>query len=98
MDNNKTIELTTIIKRNDTKFLANKLGEEMVMMNMGSGDFVSMNHVGADIWELSAEPIAVSDLINRLLNLYAITIEQCTDETLQFLRASMQQGLFIINN
>ena len=98
MDNNIFIGLTDIIQRNDTKFLANKLGEEMVMMNMENGDFVSMNNVGADIWSLSEHPISLGDLIRKLLSLYDISEDQCMNETLQFLRMSANQGIFTIHN
>lgn len=98
MNNNTTIALTTVIQRNDKKFLANKLGEEMVMMNLESGDFVSMNNVGADIWGLCEQPIAISDLVQNLRRIYDITEAQCIQETMQFLKASSEQSLFVFHN
>ena len=92
------ISVTTFVQRNATKFLANKLGEEMVMMNMESGDFISMNNVGADIWELSEQPISVGDIIQQLLKLYSISETQCREETIQFLEMSKVQDIFIFNN
>jgi Coenzyme PQQ synthesis protein D (PqqD) len=90
------ITLDTVIKRNDTKFLANALGEEMVMMNMENGDFISMNNVGADIWNLSREPVTVKELIGKLLTMYDITPEQCEAETVEFLQASREQNMFTL--
>lgn len=94
MSYNADIRLSTIIKRNEAKFLANKLGDEMVMMNMENGDFITMNNVGADIWELTNEPISVSDLINKLLNLYNTTGPQCEAETIDFLNHASEQKIF----
>ena len=88
--------LNTKIQRNETKFLANALGEEMVMMNMENGDFVSMNKVGADIWKLTQEPVEVSEVIRKLLDLYDINAEQCSTETLAFLESSMKQNMFTV--
>jgi len=88
--------LNTKIQRNETKFLANALGEEMVMMNMENGDFVSMNKVGADIWKLTQEPVEVSEVIQKLLDLYDINAEQCSTETLAFLESSMKQNMFTV--
>ena len=98
MENNNIINSNTIIRRNETKFIANKLGEEMVMMNMENGDFISMNNVGADIWNLSQEPVSVKELIQKLLDLYNITEDQCMNETIQFLKTSTEQNLFTFHN
>jgi len=98
MDNNNTITLNTVIQRNEIRFIANKLGEEMVMMDMDNGDFITMNKVGADIWSLAAEQLSVQELIQKLLELYNITEAQCTAETIAFLEASQGQKMFIIHN
>lgn len=98
MNNNSYIDLNTVIQRNDVKFLANKLGEEMVMMNMETGDFITMNNVGADIWTLAEQPIPVKELIQKLLSLYETTEEQCINETMQFLQTSMGEKIFIFQN
>jgi len=98
MDDNNPIILNTLIRRNEIRFIANKLGEEMVMMDMNNGDFITMNRVGADIWTLSAEPISVKELIQKLLHIYNITEEQCLEETITFLKASRAQNMFIIHD
>ncbi len=93
---NHNIVLNTVIQRNERKFLANKLGNEMVMMNLESGDFNSMNSVGADIWEMCAAPMTVNDIAAQLLMQYNISKEQCVQETILFLQQSMQQDMFLI--
>jgi hypothetical protein len=98
MGNDNSITLSTIIQQNDKKFLANTLGEEMVMMNMVNGDFISMNKVGTDIWNLSQQPLSVNELIQKLVKLYDITEPECLSETMQFLQASMEQELFTFHN
>jgi coenzyme PQQ synthesis protein D (PqqD) len=98
MGNDNAITLGTIIQQNDKKFLANSLGEEMVMMNMENGDFISMNKVGADIWNLSRQPLSVNELIQQLLKLYDISEPECIFETVQFLEASAAQEIFTFKN
>jgi hypothetical protein len=98
MGNDNAITLSTIIQHNNKKFLANTLGEEMVMMNMENGDFISMNRVGADIWNLSGQPLSVNELIRQLLKLYDITEPECVNETMQFLQESKAQELFTFYN
>ncbi len=98
MNENAIITLNTTVRRNDTKFLANALGEEMVMMNMENGDFISMNKVGADIWNLSQSPVSVADLVQKLVKLYDISEEQCLTECTEFLQASATHNMFIFAN
>jgi hypothetical protein len=99
MSNNiKNIALDDRICRNDAKYIANKLGEEMVMMDMENGNFISMNNVGADIWSLCEKPMLVKDLVRELIKKYEISEDRCIDETIQFLGESMAQNIFTIQN
>ncbi len=90
--------MNTLISRNETKFLANALGEELVMMNMENGDFISMNKVGADIWKLCESPISLDQLLQKLENLYDIGPEQCRVETTQFFENGRELKMFLFNN
>jgi hypothetical protein len=95
---NDIITLDTIIRRNDAKFIANKIGEEMVMMNMENGDFISMNKVGTDIWALCEQPMLLKEMVQRLLSSYDISFDQCVSETSDFLRSAVEQKIFIVQN
>lgn len=97
MNNANTISPDTFISRNESKFLANSLGDELVMMNMQNGDFISMNRVGADIWNFLAVPMTVKQLVAELLNCYTISEQQCLEETVDFLKSSLSQQLFILS-
>ena len=98
MKDNNLITMDTLISRNETKFLANALGEELVMMNMENGDFISMNKVGADIWKLCETPITYSLLLQKLVNLYDIEQEQCLVETNQFFENGRELKMFLFGN
>jgi hypothetical protein len=96
--NNYIVTPNTIIQRNELQFLVSLLGEEIVMMNLETGDFVTMNNVGAQIWELSENPVPVSDLVKKLQEIYTIPQDQCLTETSEFLQQSANQKMFIIVN
>ncbi len=98
MNDNNLITMDTLISRNETKFLANALGEELVMMNMENGDFISMNKVGADIWKLCETPITFSLLLQKLVNLYDIEQEKCIVETTQFFENGQELKMFLFTN
>ena len=98
MGNTSLSIVNSKIKSNQTKFLANKIGDEMVMMNMVTGDFVTLNKVGAEIWNLSIEPIKFTDLVIKLKDQFDISEEQCINETSQFLDDALNQGIFLMDN
>ena len=98
MDKSNSIDLNTVIQRNEVKFLANRLGEEMVMMNMETGDFVTLNNVGADIWTIADQPMPVKDLVKKLQEIYDISDEQCLAETREFLLSTRDENIFVFHN
>jgi hypothetical protein len=85
-----------VIQRKNEKFLANSLGDETVMMNLDSGDYLGVNSVGTDIWNLLSEPIAINQLIKKLLDMYDVSEEHCTAELNAFLSKMLEQGMITI--
>ena len=98
MERGDTFFLNALIQRNEAKFSTGMLGEEMVMMNMDNGDFLTMNKVGADIWSSSVHPVPVRDIIAQLIDRYQISEDQCINETIQFLQSTVKQNMFLITN
>ena len=96
MEQNVTINPDSLIQRNVSKYLANKLGEEMIMMDVSNGDFVSLNNVGAEIWNLTEQPITIKELMRQLMTIYDISEVQCSNETMDFLQKSIAKQLFIL--
>ncbi|MBA4853985.1 lasso peptide biosynthesis PqqD family chaperone [Emticicia sp. BO119] len=85
--------LAQIIQRKDENIVVTNLGNEMVMMNLESGNYITLNNLGSIIWEKIKEPIKVSDLINYLLSKYKVTESQCKEETFIFLEKLKAEGL-----
>lgn len=97
MSEQVTIDLNTMVQRNTEKFIANQLGEELVMMNNETGNFLSINSVGADIWNMLENPMQVSAILQQLSDRYDISAEQCKNETLTFLANSNKQHVFLFS-
>lgn len=89
------ISTATILQRNDKDFLANPVGEEMVIMDMKSGNYIGLNPVGVHIWKLIEQPTAVSDLIAKLMHEYEIDEATCKEQTTEYLNKMLEQGLII---
>lgn len=88
---------STIVQRNETGFLASNLGDETVMMNLDNGDYLGLNKVASDIWNLLKEPISVEKLYSQIINLYDVTEEQCKVEVNDFLKKISEQNMLVID-
>lgn len=87
------ITLQTTIKRNNEDFLCSKLGAELVMMNLKTGDYLGLNEVSSDIWDLLKQPGTAEDIINGLLQQYEVSQEECEKQTLECLNKMVEQGM-----
>ena len=41
----------TFYLSNQKKFIASEFGDEMILMNLDTGDYINLNIVSADIWK-----------------------------------------------
>jgi hypothetical protein len=89
---------TTIIQRNETGFLTSSLGSETVIMNLENGDYLGLNSVASDIWNLLKEPIAIEKLYSQIINMYNVTEDQCQKEVNDFLKKISEQNMLEIHN
>lgn len=61
------------------------LSGEKVMVDFEQGKYFMIKGVGNDIWEMLADDVLVADIMNKLLQEYDVTVEQCEKEVLDFL-------------
>lgn len=92
-----SITLESVISRNESNFLANPVGEEIIILNMETGDYLGLNAVGASIWDQIQEPRTVQHIIDKLIAEYDIDSNTCTTETLSYLVKINQLGLLKID-
>lgn len=92
------LNLESIIQRNESKYLANSLGEETVLMNIETGDYLGINGVGTDIWNILSNPLKIEDLIKEILKLYDVSEEMCTSQVNTFLDTMLKQSMLTITS
>jgi len=61
------------------------LSGEKVMVDFEQGKYFMIKGVGNDIWEMLADDVVVADIMDKLLQEYNVTVEQCEKEVLDFL-------------
>ena len=75
----------TRYKRNDENFLISQLGQELVLMDTKTGDYLGINAVGTHIWNLLADSKSVQELVTDLISRFEVTEAQCQAEVEHFL-------------
>lgn len=89
----ETINMDAILVRDDKGFLANRIGNELVVMDLKSGNYIGLNPVGAHIWNLLQTPTSMSGIIAQLLEEYDIDEATCREQTIEYLGKMQAQGL-----
>ncbi len=75
----------TRYKRNEGNFLISQLGQELVLMDTKTGDYLGINAVGTHIWNLLAGAKSVEELVADLISRFEVPEAQCKTEVEQFL-------------
>ncbi len=75
----------TRYKRNEGNFLVSQLGSELVLMDTKSGDYLGVNVVGTQIWNLLVDSKSVTDLVTELAKQFEVSEAQCLAEVESFL-------------
>ncbi len=80
-----SIALTTTIARSN-EIITAEADDEIVMMSLEQGEYFGLGAIGSRIWELLEQPMTVAALCDRLMTLYAVDVETCQRDTLDFLQ------------
>jgi len=76
---------STTVKRKEDKLLISKVDDELIMMDIDEGAYISLNTTASIIWERIEEPVKVEEIVQYLAGRFSIDPERCTKETLSFL-------------
>jgi hypothetical protein len=61
------------------------LDGEAAILNLSNGVYYGLNPVGARVWELVQEPVAVGALCDRLMEEFDVERRRCEEEVLALL-------------
>jgi hypothetical protein len=93
----KTISFDSLVQRNDSNLIISELDNDLVMMDIENGSYLSLNKTGRVIWEQLEQPVLVGDLIQHLMNRFSVDEKTCATETLDFLdKIERQKALSIL--
>lgn len=93
---NSQLSRDTILQRADNGMLSTPLGEEMVMMDIESGNYLSLNRVARIIWDLLQQPVSIQTLMEQLTGKFDVTEAQCFEDCYPCLADMLEQKLICV--
>lgn len=86
----------SIVSRTEN-ILFNKVGDEVVMLNLEKGHYHALDEIGGIIWEMIAEPVRLTDVCNSLLDIFDVSQEDCLRDVLSYLQQLQGRDLLKIS-
>ncbi len=75
------------------EIISSYLNDEIVMLNIESGKYNSLNSVASSIWRLLEKKLSVDDICKKLIDEYEVDYAQCRKETDECLSNLLKLGL-----
>jgi len=79
-------------------YVFNEVDGEMVMMNIETGAYASLNETGKSIWNLLEEPKSVEELLPLLLEEYDIPEATAKQDLDTFVAKLVEQKIIVLNS
>jgi len=92
-----TIEMTSTVEQTPGQIVSDMNGEK-VMLSVANSKYYNLGVIGGDIWGIIKEPITIEKLVNKLLDKYDVTQEECQNQVQSFLLTLKKEGLIKIIN
>lgn len=80
-----------ICRRKD--LVASQMDDEIVMLDMESGQYFGMNPIASAIWEKLEQPITLFELCEKLMVEFEVEPEQCKNDVSQFVEQLVENKL-----
>lgn len=89
------MDLNQKIARSDN-FVFNEVDGELVMMNIETGAYASLNETGKSIWTLLDAPKSLSEVCSSLVEEYEIDQATCEKEVLPFVENMLKSEVLTL--
>lgn len=73
--------------------VARKLDDEMVLLNLDSGEYFGLNDTGTRIWELLADGRGRDEVVRRLIEEFEVAAEVASDHVAALCEELLEAGL-----
>lgn len=69
---------------------------ETIVLHTDSGTYYGLSDVGAAVWEMLGQPVAVDEIVNRLTAIYEVNTLACRTDVLALLNDLRRAGLVTV--
>lgn len=80
----------------ESRFLKSNLENEIVLMDMDSGDYVGLNSIGDEIWSMAKENLTIGEMIDRLTSQYSVSKDECQKDVHLYITNMIDENLAIL--
>ena len=84
------------VKRKEDQMIISELEDDLIMMDLENGAYLSLNKTARIIWEKLDSPVKVSEIVTYLSKRFDVDEDQCFSETVSFLQRINDQKALII--
>ena len=91
------ISLQSTISINENRYIGSNIGEELMIMDLTTGNYININQVGTVIWEQIQQPQKVADICQFLLERFEVEQKKCERDTMDYLERMSEQGIVNID-
>ncbi|MCM2315158.1 MAG: PqqD family protein [Thermoanaerobaculia bacterium] len=86
------LTLDSVVCVSDSQVSA-RVGEEVVILELGAGQYFSLEGTGPEIWKLVQKPIRVSEIRNEILRSFEVEPDVCERDLLQVLQEMVDKRI-----
>lgn len=87
--------MSETIARNPN-WISVQAGNETVMMNVNSGDYVGLTETGSAIWDLIEVPRELDAICEALQDMFDVSAEICRAQVERFVASMQERGTVMI--
>lgn len=90
------MDLSSKVRPSPDAFFS-QVSDEIVMLNLKTGCYHSLNPIGAAIWQTLEKSETIGDVCSQLGNRYLAPVEIIEADALEFLGGLAERGLVIVD-
>lgn len=88
------MDTNTILKRGE-KHVFNEVDGELVMMNIETGEYVSMNPTGKVIWDLLEEEKPLQTVLDSLMDVFDVDSDTVQQDVIPFIEQLKEKEILL---
>lgn len=95
----QTIDKNTVLVASDNQVSADlsaDAAENIVVLGLNDGIYYELKEVAARIWELVQQPRSFQEVLDKILEEYEVSTEQCERDLLALIESLSSRGLLEI--